>query len=119
MKTGGLHRRLTVGFESLANDNIAMAEARKVRRTEDYACRVEILHACGIQVNGSFVLGFRSYDGPDVFERTAAWIESNRLGEMRDLSHIDPLSRHAALRPDGSGEHASCTETGRSTTPGT
>jgi hypothetical protein len=29
-------------------------------------------------VNGSFVLGF-DHDGPDVFERTAHWIEANRL----------------------------------------
>ena len=37
-----------------------------------------ILHDNGIQVNGSFVLGF-DHDGPDVFERTVAWIEANRL----------------------------------------
>jgi radical SAM superfamily enzyme YgiQ (UPF0313 family) len=29
-------------------------------------------------VNGSFVLGF-DHDRPDVFERTVAWIEANRL----------------------------------------
>jgi radical SAM superfamily enzyme YgiQ (UPF0313 family) len=66
-----------VGFESLTNDNIALAN-KKSPRTEDYARRVQILHDCGIQVNGSFVLGF-DHDGPDVFERTAAWIEANRL----------------------------------------
>src|SRR5262249_13872036 len=47
-------------------------------RTEDYARRVRLLHDHGIQVNGSFVLGF-DHDGPDVFERTAHWIEDNRL----------------------------------------
>ena len=66
-----------VGFESLENDNIAAAH-KKSPRTEDYARRVEILHRHGIQVNGSFVLGF-DYDRPDVFENTAAWIERNRL----------------------------------------
>src|SRR5262249_60773942 len=40
--------------------------------------RVEVLHGYGLQVNGSFVLGF-DQDGPDVFERTAEWIEKNRL----------------------------------------
>ena len=40
--------------------------------------RVEILHQYGIQVNGSFVLGF-DHDRPDVFEKTAKWIEANRL----------------------------------------
>lgn len=42
------------------------------------ARRVAIFHDNGIQVNGSFVLGF-DHDGPDVFERTAKWIEANRL----------------------------------------
>jgi radical SAM superfamily enzyme YgiQ (UPF0313 family) len=66
-----------VGFESLDAGNIA--ESRKVSpRPDDYARRVAILHDNGIQVNGSFVLGF-DHDGPDVFERTANWIEENRL----------------------------------------
>ncbi|ODT98023.1 MAG: hypothetical protein ABS79_06585 [Planctomycetes bacterium SCN 63-9] len=66
-----------VGFESLQDDNIAAA-GKKSPRTEDYARRVRILHDHGIQVNGSFVLGF-DHDGPDVFERTVDWIERNRL----------------------------------------
>jgi len=37
-----------------------------------------MLHDYGIQVNGSFVLGF-DHDRKDVFTRTAAWIEENRL----------------------------------------
>ena len=37
-----------------------------------------LLHDHGIQVNGSFVLGF-DHDRPDVFERTVAWIEEARL----------------------------------------
>ena len=36
------------------------------------------LHDNGIQVNGSFVLGF-DHDRKDVFARTAGWIEENRL----------------------------------------
>jgi radical SAM superfamily enzyme YgiQ (UPF0313 family) len=66
-----------VGFESLHNDNIVDSH-KKSPRTEDYARRVEILHRHGIQVNGSFVLGF-DHDRPDVFEKTAEWIEANRL----------------------------------------
>ena len=66
-----------VGFESLHNDNIADSR-KKSPRTEDYARRVEVLHHHGIQVNGSFVLGF-DHDRPDVFEKTAEWIEANRL----------------------------------------
>jgi radical SAM superfamily enzyme YgiQ (UPF0313 family) len=66
-----------IGFESLHNDNITDSR-KKSPRTEDYARRVEVLHRHGIQVNGSFVLGF-DHDRPDVFEGTVAWIEANRL----------------------------------------
>jgi radical SAM superfamily enzyme YgiQ (UPF0313 family) len=66
-----------IGFESLHNDNIT-ASHKKSPRTEDYARRVAVLHDHGIQVNGSFVLGF-DHDRPNVFEKTCAWIECNRL----------------------------------------
>jgi radical SAM superfamily enzyme YgiQ (UPF0313 family) len=66
-----------IGFESLADSNLASARKR-TPRTEDYARRVRILHDHGIQVNGSFVLGFDD-DRKDVFARTAEWIEENRL----------------------------------------
>lgn len=66
-----------IGFESLQNENIADAK-KKSPRTEDYARRVELLHRHGIQVNGSFVLGF-DHDREDVFETTVRWVEENRL----------------------------------------
>src|SRR5712691_698494 len=64
-------------FESLSDDNLAAAH-KKTPKTSDYARRVRILHDYGIQVNGSFVLGF-DHDGKDSFARTAEWIEDNRL----------------------------------------
>jgi radical SAM superfamily enzyme YgiQ (UPF0313 family) len=66
-----------VGFESLSDDNLADAH-KKTPKTSDYARRVRMLHDYGIQVNGSFVLGF-DHDRKDVFARTADWIEENRL----------------------------------------
>ena len=66
-----------IGFESLDDANIDHA-GKKSPRTSDYARRVRILHDHGIQVNGSFVLGF-DHDGPEVFEKTVDWIEQNRL----------------------------------------
>ena len=66
-----------VGFESLADQNLADAR-KKTPKTADYARRVRMLHENGIQVNGSFVLGF-DHDERDVFARTAAWVEQNRL----------------------------------------
>src|SRR6266478_6302324 len=66
-----------VGFESLNEDNLSDSRKR-TPAPQDYARRVATLHRYGIQVNGSFVLGF-DHDGPDVFERTVNWIEFNRL----------------------------------------
>jgi radical SAM superfamily enzyme YgiQ (UPF0313 family) len=66
-----------VGFESLSDENLVEAR-KKTPRTADYARRVRLLHDHGIQVNGSFVLGF-DHDRPDVFERTVDWIEQARL----------------------------------------
>jgi radical SAM superfamily enzyme YgiQ (UPF0313 family) len=66
-----------VGFESLEGDNLVDARKRTPAPI-DYARRVSLLHDVGIQVNGSFVLGF-DHDRPDVFERTVTWIQKNRL----------------------------------------
>src|SRR5262249_24340016 len=68
---------VSVGFESLTADNLADAR-KKTPRPADSARRVRILHDHGIQVNGSFVLGF-DHDRPDVFARTAEWVEAARL----------------------------------------
>ena len=66
-----------IGFESLTDENLTDAR-KKTPRTADYARRVRLLHDNGIQVNGSFVLGF-DHDRKDVFATTAEWIEENRL----------------------------------------
>ncbi len=66
-----------VGFESLSNENLAAARKR-TPRTDDYARRVKLLHDHGIQVNGSFVVGFDE-DRRDCFATLAQWIEANRL----------------------------------------
>jgi radical SAM superfamily enzyme YgiQ (UPF0313 family) len=66
-----------IGFESLGDENLLNAH-KKTPRSADYARRVRLLHENGIQVNGSFVLGF-DCDRKDVFARTAEWVEENRL----------------------------------------
>jgi len=66
-----------IGFESLTDRNLADAH-KKTPMAADYGRRVRMLHDNGIQVNGSFVLGF-DHDRNDVFARTAEWIEENRL----------------------------------------
>lgn len=66
-----------IGFESLTAENLAGAGKRSVR-PEDYAWRIRVFHDHGIQVNGSFVLGFDG-DGKDCFEHLAGWIEAQRM----------------------------------------
>ena len=66
-----------IGFESLTDANLR--DARKTTpRAEDYARRVRLLHDHGIQVNGSFVLGF-DHDRRGVFMELADWIEAAKL----------------------------------------
>jgi radical SAM superfamily enzyme YgiQ (UPF0313 family) len=66
-----------VGFESLTDENLRDAK-KKTPRADDYARRVRILHDHGIQVNGSFVLGF-DHDRKDVFAELAEWVEDQAL----------------------------------------
>jgi len=66
-----------IGFETLTDDNLVHARKR-TPKAEDYARRIGILHDHGIQVNGSFVVGFDG-DTKESFPRLAAWIEQNRM----------------------------------------
>ncbi|MBX9627183.1 MAG: B12-binding domain-containing radical SAM protein [Gemmataceae bacterium] len=66
-----------VGFESLSDANIADAR-KKSPRAAEYARRIGVFHDHGIQVNGSFVLGF-DHDRPDCFEQLVDWIEGVRM----------------------------------------
>lgn len=84
-----------IGFESLSDENLAGA-GKRTPRTSDYARRVRLLHDQGIQVNGSFVVGFDG-DRKDVFERTAAWIEENRL-ECSTFHILTPYPRTPLFR---------------------
>ncbi len=84
-----------VGFESLSDQNLSDAR-KKTPKTADYAHRVRLLHDHGIQVNGSFVLGF-DHDRHDVFNRTAEWIEDNRL-ECATFHILTPYPRTPLFR---------------------
>lgn len=66
-----------IGFESLSDGNLRAA-GKRTPRTDDYARRVALFHDHGIQVNGSFVVGFDE-DRRDCFASLAQWIEANRL----------------------------------------
>ena len=66
-----------IGLETLTDQNLVDARKR-APRAEDYARRMQLFHDHGIQVNGSFVLGFDG-DRKDIFTTLVQWIESNRL----------------------------------------
>jgi radical SAM superfamily enzyme YgiQ (UPF0313 family) len=66
-----------IGLESLTDQNLADARKR-TPLAEDYARRVRIFHDLGIQVNGSFVVGFDG-DRKDTFTTLVQWIEANRM----------------------------------------
>ncbi len=66
-----------VGLESLRHANLDDAR-KKTPRPADYARRVRLFHDHGIQVNGSFVVGF-DHDDSDTFEELADWVETERL----------------------------------------
>ena len=90
-----------VGFESLDDQNIN-EQHKKSPKTADYANRVACFHDHGIQVNGSFVLGF-DHDSPDVFDQTVSWIETNRL-ECATFHILTPYPNTPLFRQmDGQG----------------
>jgi radical SAM superfamily enzyme YgiQ (UPF0313 family) len=66
-----------IGFETLNDENLTSARKRSPR-AEDYERRVRIFHDHGIQVNGSFVVGFDG-DRRDVFTTLAQWVDATRL----------------------------------------
>ena len=66
-----------IGFESLTDSNLSQARKR-TPKAADYSRRVRILHDHGIQVNGSFVVGFDG-DTKESFPRLAGWIEETRM----------------------------------------
>jgi len=66
-----------IGFESLTDQNLADAHKR-TPKADDYARRVQILHDHGIQINGSFVVGFDG-DRKDTFTTLVQWIEAARM----------------------------------------
>lgn len=66
-----------IGFESLTDENLSEARKR-TPKAEEYARRVRIFHDCGIQVNGSFVVGF-DHDQKDTFTTLVQWIEQNKM----------------------------------------
>ncbi len=76
-----------VGFESLSGANLTDAN-KMTPDPSEYPWRIRMLQENGIQVNGSFVLGF-DHDRPDVFSRLLDWLETNRM-ECATLQILTP-----------------------------
>ena len=66
-----------IGLETLADQNLRASRKRTLPPSR-YQHTIALLHDHGVQVNGSFVLGFDG-DGPDVFDRTVDFIIDQRL----------------------------------------
>ena len=85
-------RALLIGFESLAGDTLAETHKRfnapHTPPETAYRRVLDQLHSHGIAVMGCFVFGFDA-DGPDVFDRTAAFVHD---------ADVD-LPRFAVLTP--------------------
>jgi radical SAM superfamily enzyme YgiQ (UPF0313 family) len=66
-----------IGLETLSDDNL-QEQHKRTLMPSDYERAIKLLHAHGIEVNGSFVFGF-DHDGPEVFDRTLEFIVNQRL----------------------------------------
>jgi len=76
-----------IGFESLSGANLTDAHKAGPGPAQ-FPSRIRLLQDHGIQVNGSFVLGF-DHDGPEVFDELVDWIEAVRL-ECATLQILTP-----------------------------
>lgn len=76
-----------VGFETLSASNLSEAN-KKGPSPIEFPWRIRLLQDHGIQVNGSFVLGF-DHDGPEVFNHLLDWIERHKL-ECATLQILTP-----------------------------
>jgi radical SAM superfamily enzyme YgiQ (UPF0313 family) len=77
-------RSLFVGFETLSRESLCEAN-KEQNRIEEYEHTIEKIHRRGMMVNASVVFGFDS-DGPEVFERTTAWMIGHKVETM--TAHI-------------------------------
>ncbi|MFZ3063592.1 MAG: radical SAM protein [Actinomycetota bacterium] len=69
---------LLIGFESLSEENIRRIGKTRTNKVSDYKEAVKKLHAHGISVAGSFILGLDN-DDTSVFDRTIEFILSNNI----------------------------------------
>lgn len=76
MAASGCHG-VFVGLETLEDDTLHEQRKRTLAPSQ-YMQAVKLLRDHHIEVNGSFVFGFDA-DGPDVFDRTLAFIVEQRL----------------------------------------
>jgi radical SAM superfamily enzyme YgiQ (UPF0313 family) len=66
-----------IGLETLTDGNLD-AHRKRTLPPSRYHQAIQLLHDCGIQVNGSFVFGFDE-DDPEVFDRTLEFIIDQRM----------------------------------------
>jgi len=70
---------IIVGFETVSNQNLKQVNKDDINKPEEYPRIIEKVRSYGIGITGTFVYGLDA-DDPDVFQRTADFINSTNLG---------------------------------------
>ena len=78
---------LLVGFESIQQDNLASV-GKPSNQVQTYIRQIETLQRHGIAIIGCFIFGL-DHDGPDVFDRTARFIQ--RWIDIPQVSVLTPF----------------------------
>lgn len=76
--------QVLIGLESASMESMPEADPHgwKHERFTKYKDAIERIQRHGISVNGCFILGW-DHDGPDIFDRTRAFVEALHLAEVQ------------------------------------
>jgi radical SAM superfamily enzyme YgiQ (UPF0313 family) len=98
-KAGG--RYAFIGLESISEDNLAQMN-KKWNRSDGFAYAIDRIHAAGINILGSFIVGL---DGDDhtVFKRMLEFIDKHKIdaAEFHVLTPLPGTRLAAAMDADG------------------
>jgi radical SAM superfamily enzyme YgiQ (UPF0313 family) len=105
---------LLVGFESLRQETVSAVGKSRTNRVESYGHAMRQLHAHGISVQGSFILGL-DHDDTDVFARTAEFVQRHAVDTpLANVLVPHPGTRvRASLESEGRIVHSDWDEYGR------
>ncbi len=94
---------ILIGFESLNPESLDESHKQHNRGGKNYAEAIARIHAAGIHINASFVVGFDN-DNPDEFDRIYDFTMEN---------HLPHVNLHLLNAPPGTETHRKYQEEGR------